>query len=155
METYQETITCTRRFSFDAAHRVLEHESKCKYLHGHRWEVEITCSAPRLDNLGRVIDFGEIKRIVGMWIDESWDHNLILNGSDPLLDLPAEHFTAVLMGRGPYILHCNPTAENLASHLHEISSELLNDMGVKVSRVRVYETPNCYADYSVTRQEVQ
>ncbi len=50
-------ISCTRRIEFDAAHRVMRHEGKCKHLHGHRYALEATFSASGLDALGRVIDF--------------------------------------------------------------------------------------------------
>lgn len=51
-------ITVTRVLEFDAGHRVVNHESKCATLHGHRYKVEIVAAAPGLDSLGRVIDFG-------------------------------------------------------------------------------------------------
>jgi 6-pyruvoyl-tetrahydropterin synthase len=34
----------TRRLEFDAGHRIPNHTSQCKYLHGHRWRAEITLS---------------------------------------------------------------------------------------------------------------
>ena len=40
------TTTCTRRIEFDAAHRVMEHESKCRHLHGHRYAIEATFAQP-------------------------------------------------------------------------------------------------------------
>ncbi len=45
----QNMITCTRRIEFDAAHRILNHESKCKMLHGHRYAIEATFEAKNLD----------------------------------------------------------------------------------------------------------
>lgn len=75
-------ITICKRIEWDAAHRVLRHESKCATLHGHRYAAEIACSADALDDLGRVIDFGVIKEVVGKWIDDNWDHNTLLNRDD-------------------------------------------------------------------------
>lgn len=75
----------TRRFEFDMGHRVHGHESKCAYLHGHRYCVNVTCTAPSLDAIGRVIDFSVIKSAVGTWIDANWDHNVMLHEDDPLL----------------------------------------------------------------------
>ena len=74
----------TRRVEFDAAHRVMKHESKCRHLHGHRYAAEITCEG-KLDTLDRVIDFGVIKNLVGEWIDELLDHGTILNVEDTAL----------------------------------------------------------------------
>jgi len=138
---------CTRRLEWDAAHRVMEHESKCKNLHGHRYTAEVTCESADLDPLGRVVDFSIVKSVVGRFIDEAWDHGTIANGDDErLLALCRES------GWKHYSLPSgvNPTAENLAQHLFSIASRLLNGTLVRVVHVRIYETPNCWADYGVT-----
>ena len=75
-------IFATRKLHFDAAHRVMQHESKCKYLHGHRYVVEATFEAAQLDDLGRVVDFGVIKERLGQWLDAHWDHATILYQKD-------------------------------------------------------------------------
>ena len=75
-------VTCTRRLEWDAMHRIPLHESKCRAFHGHRYAAEITCLAP-LDSLGRVVDFGVVKQLVGGWIDQHWDHTAILMEGDP------------------------------------------------------------------------
>ena len=62
-------VYCTRRLEFDAAHRVLRHESKCATLHGHRYRVDIEVSAPKPDSAGRAVDFSVLKTIIGGWID--------------------------------------------------------------------------------------
>ena len=136
-------ITCTRRLEFDAAHRVMEHESKCKHLHGHRYAVEATFGAKDLDSLGRVIDFGVIKEKLGAWIDANWDHTTILHEKDkPLGD-------AIAAGTGQVIFYVpfNPTAENLARYLIEVvCKQVFEKEAIKCTRIRVHETPNCYAD---------
>ena len=71
-------MICTRKLEFDSAHRVMEHESKCKMLHGHRYVVEASFAAKELDEIGRIIDFGLIREILGKWIDDNLDHNAIL-----------------------------------------------------------------------------
>lgn len=139
----------TRRFEFDAGHRILKHESRCKHCHGHRWVAEVTCRAPKQDELGRVIDFGVVKEVVGKWIDENLDHNMILNSKDPLLtDLTEKQQEAVFMGKPPYQIPCNPTSENLAILIQERADILLAPLGVRCYHVRVWETPSCYADYT-------
>ena len=75
--------TITRKFTFDAAHRLINHKGKCANLHGHRYVAEITLQAKQLDELGMVVDFSEVKRIIGDWIDHRWDHNTILHPGDP------------------------------------------------------------------------
>ena len=76
-------LTCIRRLEWDAMHRIPAHEHKCSAWHGHRYAVEIHCTAPELDHCGRVVDFGVIKREVGGWIDEHWDHTALIMKGDP------------------------------------------------------------------------
>lgn len=136
-------VTCTRRIEFDAAHRVMEHESKCKFVHGHRYVVEATFTADALDKQGRVIDFGVVKTRLGGWVDDNWDHTAILNEDDRPLGDQLEEAT----GQKVYYLPYNPTAENLAVYLlNVVCPTLFSGSEVVCVSVRVHETPNCYAD---------
>lgn len=160
-------FTVTRKFTFDAGHRVLGHEGKCRHLHGHTYVAEVTVADKAgLDTLGRVVDFGVIKKEVGDWIDENWDHNFLCHPDDPvqqLYKLSAQHRDNVFgleamfcrlvaemtAGRPPFVMpdRMNPTAENMARVLFATAGALLGDKGVSVIRVRLHETPNCYAEY--------
>lgn len=140
-------ITATRRLEWDAAHRVLRHESKCSTLHGHRYAACITVTAPELDSVGRVIDFGRVKEVVGAWIDDNLDHTTILNSEDVELRSFCVRECVQLGKRTPFVMDCEPTAENLSRLLFEVAQSLLGD-GIRVVLVRVYETPNCYAECS-------
>ena len=140
-------VTVTRKLEFDAAHRLLNHEGKCRHLHGHRYVAEITCVADELDSVGRVIDFSVIKRLVGGWIDENWDHNIILNTEDPLLNLPMKLNGAIFARKEPAVVTFNPTAENMAKSLYNLSKRLLRQHGVNVVSIKLWETPNCFAIY--------
>lgn len=139
-------ITCTRRVEFDAAHRVREHAGKCRFFHGHRYVVEATFAADTLDEQGMVIDFGIIKTRLGGWVDDNWDHTAILHQ----LDKPMGEQMDAATGQKCYYLPYNPTAENIARYLaEEVCPKLFAESGVRCIAVRVYETPNCYADYAV------
>lgn len=136
-------ITCTRRIEFDAAHRIMEHESKCKMLHGHRYVLEATFAANKLDKLGRVIDFGEIREVLRTWIDDNFDHNTILSKKDKKL---GENISAQT-GQKIFYLDENPTAENIAKFLfEEICPKLFAKKNVKCVAIKLYETPNCYVE---------
>lgn len=63
--------------TIDAGHRVKGHESKCSHVHGHTYAVEVEVSAPRLDHLGRVVDFSIISQVCDTWCQNNWDHNFI------------------------------------------------------------------------------
>jgi len=136
------TVTCTRRIEFDAAHRIMNHESKCKMLHGHRYALEATFSAKKLDRLGRVIDFAEIRKVLGSWIDDNLDHNTILSVNDKKLGKKIASETKQKI----YYMKETPTAENIAKHIFEdICPKLFSDKHVKCVGIKLYETPNCYS----------
>ena len=138
-------ITCTRVLEFDAAHRVMYHESKCRTLHGHRYKVEVTAEAKNgLDNVGRVIDFSVLKTRLGGWLDQWWDHTTILYKFDPLID-PLENDPEAF--KKPFIVDFNPTAENMAKFLLDLcNGPLFVDCDLSVVSIKIYETPNCKAE---------
>jgi 6-pyruvoyltetrahydropterin/6-carboxytetrahydropterin synthase len=145
--------SATRRIEWDAAHRVMRHESKCATLHGHRYVAEVTVEADQLDPIGRVIDFGKVKEIVGDWVDKNWDHTTLINCEDALLlgaFANAHAPTAARKYRPPFLFDGEPTAENIAKVLLEKAAKLLLPTypELVVTKVRVYETPNCYAEVS-------
>ncbi|MEI7669877.1 MAG: 6-carboxytetrahydropterin synthase [Pseudomonadota bacterium] len=136
-------IVCTRIIEFDAAHRVMNHESKCNNLHGHRYSVHASFTANSLDSLGRIIDFGIIKELLGNWINDNWDHNTILYEKDFELGKSIEAQT----GQSIFYLAQNPTAENIADYLlNKLCPKLFAEKNVKCVAIKLYETPNCYAE---------
>ena len=149
----------TKLFRWEAAHRLLGHQGKCRYLHGHGYAAEVTLESDALSSLGMVIDFQDVKDTIGKFIDEVWDHNMILHPEDPLLSLLeglSREAQKEIIGGGKDIYSMpniagqsslNPTAENLAALLHWVSGDLLAGKHAKVVHVRVYETPTCWADY--------
>ncbi len=140
-------IEITRRFEFCAGHRLLGHEGKCRFMHGHNYTAEVTVQSKELDDLGMVVDFSVLKEKVGEWIDLNWDHGFIYNEND---DLVRE--ALILMekqGGKAYPMPSNPTAEVMASYLIDIAGGLINKPPMIVKRVRLWETPKCYAE--VTR----
>jgi 6-pyruvoyltetrahydropterin/6-carboxytetrahydropterin synthase len=149
------TTTICRKFEFDTAHRVLGHQGKCRHLHGHRYVAEVVVKAPELNDLGMVIDFAALKDKVGGWIDRTWDHNVLFHPDDPLL----KPVVVEAMGSGklPVTLEeyggvgrrelLNPTAENIARFLAFKAADLLAPDGMIVVSVKIFETPNCWAEY--------
>jgi 6-pyruvoyltetrahydropterin/6-carboxytetrahydropterin synthase len=143
--------TCTKVLRFCAGHRLMHHEGRCAQLHGHNYEVEITAEpVGSLDGVGRVVDFSVIKEKVGAWIDDQWDHGFLVHERD-LDALWALREFAEASGVPQRVVHLpvNPTAENMAHHLFTVATTLLRDDGVQIRRVRLWETPTCYAE--VTR----
>ncbi len=152
--------TITRQLQFDYGHRVLGHGGRCRHLHGHRGVAEITVQAPELNDLGMVVDFSLVKELVGGWIDKTLDHNMLLHQDDPLLELTkatpkgfqSKAYIEVFGGRPPFVMPTgNPTAENIAQVIYQKAEELLAPRGLTVVLVRLFETPNCWADYRPNR----
>jgi len=134
-------IICVRKIEFDSAHRLINHESKCRMLHGHRYVVEASFRAKKLDDVGRVIDFGVIRELLGSWIDEYFDHNTILSIADKKLGEEISKSTQQKI----YYLPNNPTAENIAKHLlEEICPKIFSDFDAECVAIKLYETPNCF-----------
>lgn len=127
----------SRSIDFCYGHRLLDYEGKCRYLHGHNGKAVITIESVGLDKRGMVLDFGEIKRELNVWIDEHLDHRMILHRDDPAAPCLRK------LGEPLFLLNANPTAENIARLIYEMARE----RGLPVSQVQLWETPKCTAEY--------
>jgi 6-pyruvoyltetrahydropterin/6-carboxytetrahydropterin synthase len=56
--------TIFKDFSFAAAHAIRGHTRGCENLHGHNYRVRVHLRARRLDGLGMVLDFADLKAIM-------------------------------------------------------------------------------------------
>jgi 6-pyruvoyltetrahydropterin/6-carboxytetrahydropterin synthase len=144
------TMRITRRLEFDAGHRIPNHLSQCRHLHGHRYALEVTLSggvinaAERPDD-GMVMDFSEVKAIAKRHVVDLWDHAFLVWCQD----LSVVGFLAGLPDHKTVVLDRVPTAENLAGLAFAILDPLYRDSygnHLQLERVRLYETPNCWAD---------
>jgi 6-pyruvoyl tetrahydropterin synthase/QueD family protein len=75
----------TKDFEIDIAHRILRHETKCKNVHGHRIKIRVHATANKLDSVGRIVDFGVIKEVIGGWLNDNLDHGFVSNPRDQLI----------------------------------------------------------------------
>ncbi len=74
----------TKVIEFSYGHRLLNHDGKCRYLHGHNGMVEVDLGAETLDRMGMVIDFSRVSEVVKTWIDDNLDHRMLLRYDDPM-----------------------------------------------------------------------
>jgi 6-pyruvoyltetrahydropterin/6-carboxytetrahydropterin synthase len=128
----------TKCIEFCYGHRLRNYEGKCRHLHGHNGRVEIEMEGERLDGRGMLTDFGDIKRVMKQWIDDHLDHRMLLRKDDPALDYIRK------AGELHFVMEENPTAEAIARLIHETAHEL----GLAVSKVTLWETPDSCASYS-------
>jgi len=115
----------TVRGDFAAAHRLRDYDGSCENLHGHNWRVEVHLAGEKLDKLGILVDFRDVKKALGVALDE-WDHKYI-NDIPPFDSL-------------------NPTTENLSRHLYGRLAAAMPD-GVRVTRVVLWESDGCSGAY--------
>ncbi|GAA4519731.1 MULTISPECIES: 6-pyruvoyl trahydropterin synthase family protein [Sphingobacterium] len=138
-------ITAERYHDISCGHRVVGHEGKCRFLHGHNYRIHFEIQAESLDTVGRVIDFSVIKEKLCMWLEEHYDHKFLIWQEDPLLkDLQK------IADESLVIVPYNPTAENIAKYLVEvIGPQQLKDTACRLIRCKVEETQKCSATYTI------
>lgn len=127
--------------TFDAGHRLLEYRGKCASPHGHTFTAEVVIAARELDDLGLVVDFGDVKAPLKRWIDEHWDHGFLLNDRDAAM---IQALSGVIEAKQYLFAGTNPTAEVMARELFGVARELV---GRIVQSVRIWESPHQYAEY--------
>ena len=140
----------TTRLEFDAGHRIPCHKSQCRNLHGHRYAIEITLSGDIIKNEGTsengmVMDFSDVKAIARKSVVDVWDHAfLVYQGDSEVLA-----FLNSLPDHKTVVMGAVPTAENMAAEAFRILKNEYRDFygnHLKLERVRLYETPNSWAD---------
>jgi 6-pyruvoyltetrahydropterin/6-carboxytetrahydropterin synthase len=115
--------------NFSSAHQLRGYKGKCENLHGHNYKIEIYARGNELDNIGLLVDFGELKTAADEVVSYL-DHRNIN-------ELP------------PFDEELNPSAENLARYILERVASRVGDERVSVYKVRCFETPTSVATYQV------
>lgn len=151
----------TREHRICCGHRVVGHESKCKFIHGHEYRFEFHVEGINLDKVGRVLDFGVIKEKLCMWLEDYWDHKLLMWDRDPMLNVFrfVKGQTFSVQGQelsepandplmSVWLVPVNPTVENLAMHfVEDIAPKVLFGTNTKLVLLRLWETDKCSAIY--------
>ena len=137
-------ILAVRYHDISCGHRVVGHESKCKWFHGHNYRITFSISsASGLDGVGRVIDFSLIKTLLCQWLEDNWDHRFLMWEEDPYLSTFNED---EYPGGGILPVSFNPTAENMGKYLLDVvGPKLLDSYAVGLVKVQVEETRKCSA----------
>ena len=170
-------FSVTRQIAIDAGHRIMTHGSKCRHLHGHRYTIEASAEARRLQPNGEqtdmVIDFSFLKDEMLAEIDAPCDHGFIASCDDDAVlamfapeGVDAEIWITALrhetrsrgfvattdcrLGTKLYALPGQPTAECLARHwFGRLAPRVAarSDGLAVLTAVAVWETPHCRAEY--------
>jgi len=109
---------------FSSAHSLRGYKGKCEELHGHNWKVEVVVASPKLNSLGMVLDFKELKERLDKVLN-SLDHRY-LNEID-------------------FFKKINPTSENIARYIFDNLSK--QNPKIKIKAVTVWESEDASATY--------
>lgn len=113
--------------TFAAGHALRNYHGKCENVHGHNYRCQVTLEGAELDDVGLLVDFVELKRVVHGVLDRL-DHQW-LNEFPPFDVL-------------------NPSAENMARYIYEqVEGGLKVRAGVRIALVKLWETDTAYATY--------
>ena len=138
----------TKEIEIDMGHRIPNHKSKCKNLHGHRYKIQagVIGSVQNIkdeSDEGMVLDFGDLKQVMNTYIHDVYDHGFMFYKNDFF----AQWFNGT--EQNIHLVSFIPTAENLAEYwfkkleqgLYEKNSQLC------LYYVTVWETPTSTATY--------
>ena len=114
--------------TFSSGHALRGYKGKCENVHGHNYRVQVKLAGPELNDIGLLVDFTEMKRVL-RGIIAGLDHQF-------LNDLDA--FKIV-----------NPSAENLAKYFYDETHRQLKDLpaGAGITEVTVWETDTASAQF--------
>lgn len=138
-------------------HRITNHNSVCKNLHGHRYKAEIyleggLVNARDNSNEGMVTDFGDVKTILIKYVHDVLDHGFMFWKKDKLL----VNFFKKNKGLKSIAVPFVPTSENIAAWIFVILDKHFKDKyetGLKLYSVKLRETPTSLAEYNLSDYE--
>ena len=112
---------------FAAAHQLRNFRGKCEKLHGHNWRIDVFVEGEKLNDIGLVIDFKDLKDATNKIMDEL-DHSFL--------------------NELPQFKDKNPSSENIAAYIFTKLSSELNDTNITVSKVTASESDTASSSYS-------
>ncbi|UCE71551.1 MAG: 6-carboxytetrahydropterin synthase QueD [Nitrospiraceae bacterium] len=111
---------------FSSAHQLRGYKGKCEALHGHNWRVQVTVASDKLNDIGIVVDFHDLRSVTNEVI-HSLDH-AFLNDVFPFTEI-------------------NPSSENIAKWIYESIKKKLTVRDCDLSSVTVWENETASATY--------
>ena len=147
-------IRITKKFSFETGHALYGYDGKCRNVHGHSYNLDVTViGLPISDTsnvkFGMVIDFGDLKKIVKEEIVNVFDHATVFNKNTPHVELAKE-----LEDRGHNVLLVNyqPTSEMMVIDFAAKIKKRLPD-NIKLHSLKLQETKTSFAEWYASDNE--
>lgn len=125
-------FTLRKKFTFEAAHRLPQHDGKCQRLHGHSWVMwvevrrsNLTIGGPKA---GMAVDYSVLKSFVEPVVEKYLDH----------------HYLNETLGLD------NPTSEEIARWVYEeLYGVIEKETDVSLVAVEIEETCTCSCRYEL------
>lgn len=111
---------------FAAAHQLRGYKGQCEKLHGHNWRVQVTVASDKLNDIGIVVDFHDLKDALNETVS-TLDH-AFLNDLFPFTEK-------------------NPSSENIARWIYESLKNKADNENYDISSVTVWESETASATY--------
>ena len=111
---------------FSAAHQLKGYPGDCAKIHGHNWIIEVFVKCTELNNIDIGIDFRDIKHAMKEVVKDL-DHTNLSELS--------------------FFKNKNPSSEIIAKYLYQKLANELDSDTVKISKIKVSETPGAGAFY--------
>lgn len=135
----------TRHEEFEVAHILPGYTGACGNLHGHTYKIEVTIEGKQdPHNWGMVLDFNILKQMIKKVVP---DHRFIYNSKDTS-DIEKDILEVLDKHNCKYVGYpFYTTAENMVSYFAEQLDNLLQETGLYVAEIKLWETTNSYAQY--------
>jgi len=124
-QTDARIIFLTKKFSFAAAHRLLNYKgkSKCKNLHGHTYLLEVSITGKINKKTGMIVDFEILEEVVNTFVLKKLDHQYV----NDIIQIP--------------------TAENIIKWIWNSLSEGFKKYDIELFMLTLWETPTSCVVY--------
>ncbi len=109
-----------RGLYFSAGHRIVGHP-QCHRPHGHTYFVDVTYVpvVDELDEMGMIIDFGDLKGGIKDYLKNNWDHLTIIQDIPEEIDAWTELFNKL----GVNLIYLKPIKHTTAEYMQELISK--------------------------------
>ena len=140
----------TKKIEWDMGHRLLNHSSKCRNIHGHRYVLEASLEGDVINiegdsSEGMVIDFGDIKKILVQEIHDKLDHSFLVWEKD----YDIIKFFETQKDLKYTVVPFTTTAENIAQWIFDILKKSYTsklDSSISLKKIKLWETHNSWVE---------
>lgn len=144
----QEVVRVTKKFTFEMAHALMNHDGLCKNIHGHSYKLSVTLVGKALldknhPKNGMLIDFGDLKKIINEAVIKDLDHALVLQKGhfENLVPQLSAQFQKLI------IVPFQPSCENLIIDIKNKIHQKISSQAFTLHSLKLEETASSFAEW--------